>query len=277
MAFSINSNNSFSSNRIGNAQKSQIEAIQRLSSMLRINSAKDDAAGSAIIQRQTAQINGAYQGIRNANDGISLAQTAQGGLGEITSNLQRIRELAVQSANATTTHREAIQTEVNQLSQTNSQIAKSSSFGGQSLFPSEGNTISFQVGGSAESSHQIPVKLESLQGLNSISSDQGNHAIDLSTAKSSQLAIKQIDADLQTVAKQASNFGAIENRLGASISNAEQYSVNTQASRGRIADADIAKEVSNLIQAQVQEKAGIFAASQGNQSRKMVLNLLGGA
>lgn len=277
MAFSINSNNSFTSTSIGNAQKSQNEAIQRLSSMLRINSAKDDAAGFAIIQRQTAQINGAYQGIRNANDGISLVQTAQGGLGEITSNLQRMRELAVQSANATTSNRGAIQAEINQLSQANSQIAESSSFGGQSIFPSGGNNISFQVGGSAESNNQIPVNLEPLDGLNSMSSDQGNQTINLTTAESAQLAIEQIDADLEAVAKQASNFGAIENRLGAAISNAEQYSVNTQTSKSRIADADIAKEVSNLIQAQVLEKASIFATSQGNQSRKMVLSLLGGA
>lgn len=276
MAFSINSPNSFSSRSIGNAQKSQNDAIQRLSSMLRINSAKDDVAGFAIMQHQTAQIKGTNQGVRNANDGVSFSQTAQGGLGEITSNLQRMRELAVQSANATTTNRSAIQAEVNQLSQANTQISDSSAFGGQSIFPSSGKSISFQVGGNADSSNQISVNLESLDGLNSISSEQGENAIDLSTAESSQLAIVQIDADLEAVAKQASNFGAIENRLGAAISNAEQFSVNSQVSRSRIADADMAKEVSNMIKAQVLEKASIFAAVQGNQSKKMVMSLLGG-
>jgi len=276
MAFSINTN-SFSSTSIRNAQKSQNEAIQRLSSMLRINSAKDDVAGSAIIQRQTAQVNGANQGIRNANDGISFMQTAQGGLGEVTSNLQRMRELAVQAANSTTTDRGAIQAEVNQLSQANTQISGSSSFGGQSTFPSSAKSISFQVGGNADSSNQISVNLESLEGLNSVSSGQSGSGIDLSSAESAQLAIEQIDADLEAVARQASNFGAVENRLGSAISNAEQFSVNTQSSRGRIADADVAKEVSKMIQAQVLEKASIFAASQGNQSKKMVLSLLGGS
>jgi len=276
MAFSINSNNSFSSRSIGNAQKSQNEAIQRLSSMLRINSAKDDAAGSAIFQRQTAAINGSNQAIRNANDGISFVQTAQGGLEGVTSNLQRMRELAVQAANSTTTNRGAIQAEVNQLSQENTRLSGSSSFGGQSIFPSGGENISFQVGADAGDGNQISVNLNSLEGLNSVSSDQGGNAIDLSSAESAQLAIQQIDADLEAVSKQASNFGAVENRLSAAISNAEEYSINMQASRSRIGDADVAKEVSKMIQAQVLEKASIFAAAQGNQSKKMVLSLLGG-
>jgi len=275
MTFSINSNNSFASRSIGNAQKSQNEAIQRLSSMLRINSAKDDAAGSAIFQRQTAAINGSNQAIRNANDGISFVQTAQGGLGEVTSNLQRMRELAVQASNSITTDRGAIQAEVNQLSQENTRLSGSSSFGGQSIFPSDGENISFQVGADADSGNQISVNLNSLEGLNSVSSDQGGNAIDLSSAESAQLAIQQIDADLEAVSKQASNFGAVENRLSAAISNAEEYSLNMQASRSRIGDADVAKEVSKMIQAQVQEKASIFAAAQGNQSKKMVLSLLG--
>jgi len=276
MAFSINSNNSFSSRSIGNAQKSQNEAIQRLSSMLRINSAKDDAAGSAIFQRQTAAINGSNQAIRNANDGISFVQTAQGGLEGVTSNLQRMRELAVQAANSTTTNRGAIQAEVNQLSQENTRLSGSSSFGGQSIFPSGGENISFQVGADAGDGNQISVNLNSLEGLTSVSSDQGGNAIDLSSAESAQLAIQQIDADLEAVSKQASNFGAAENRLSAAISNAEEYSINMQASRSRIGDADVAKEVSKMIQAQVLEKASIFAAAQGNQSKKMVLSLLGG-
>jgi len=276
MAFSINSNNSFSSRSTGNAQKSQNEAIQRLSSMLRINSAKDDAAGSAIFQRQTAAINGSNQAIRNANDGISFVQTAQGGLEGVTSNLQRMRELAVQAANSTTTNRGAIQAEVNQLSQENTRLSGSSSFGGQSIFPSGGENISFQVGADAGDGNQVSVNLNSLEGLNSVSSDQGGNAIDLSSTESAQLAIQQIDADLEAVSKQASNFGAVENRLSAAISNAEEYSINMQASRSRIGDADVAKEVSKMIQAQVLEKASIFAAAQGNQSKKMVLSLLGG-
>jgi len=276
MAFPINSNNSFPSRSISSAQKSQNEAMQRLSSMLRINSAKDDAAGSAIFQRQTAQIRGSNQAIRNANDGISFSQTAQGELKQATSNLQRMRELAVQAANATTSNRGAIQAEVNQLSQENTRLSESASFGGQSIFPSNSKSISFQVGANADSSNQISVNLESLESLNSVNSEQGDNSIDLSSAESAQLAIKQIDADLEAVSSQASNFGAMESRLNAAISNAEESSINMQASRSRMGDADVAKEVSKLIQAQALTKASIFAASQGNQTKKMVLSLLGG-
>lgn len=276
MAFPINSNNSFPSRSISSAQKSQNEAMQRLSSMLRINSAKDDAAGSAIFQRQTAQIRGSNQAIRNANDGISFSQTAQGELKQATSNLQRMRELAVQAANATTSNRGAIQAEVNQLSQENTRLSESASFGGQSIFPSNSKSISFQVGANADSSNQISVNLESLESLNSVNSEQGDNSIDLSSAESAQLAIKQIDADLEAVSSQASNFGVMESRLNAAISNAEESSINMQASRSRMGDADVAKEVSKLIQAQALTKASIFAASQGNQTKKMVLSLLGG-
>lgn len=274
MAFSINSNNSFSSRNIANAQKTQKEVFQRLSSMLRINSAKDDAAGSAIYQRQTAQIRGTNQAIRNTNDGISFVQTAQGGLNQVTSNLQRMRELAIQSANPTVGDRSAIQAEINQLSQENNRLSESASFGGQSIFPSGGKTISFQVG--ANAGDQISVDLESLENLNSVGSDQGGNAINVSSAAASQAAIEQIDADLQAVSQQSSNFGAVENRFSAAISNAEEYSINVQESRSRIGDADVAKEISRLIQAQIKEKTGIASTVQANQSKKMVLALLGG-
>jgi len=277
MTFSINSGNSFSSRSIGGAQKTQNEVFQRLSSMLRINSASDDAAGSAIMQRQTAQIRGADQGIRNANDGISFVQTAQGGLGEISSNLQRMRELAVQAANGTANSgdRSAMQAEINQLSSANTDLSKSA-FGGQSIFPSGGKNVSFQVGPDAGAGNQISVDLSSLEDLNSVSSDQGGNAIDVSSAESATAAIEQIDADIEAVSRQAGKFGAVENRFNSAISNAEEFSINTQAARSRIGDADVAKEVSRLIQAQILEKASIASATQANQSKKMVLSLLGG-
>lgn len=277
MAFSINSNNSFFSRSIGKAEKNENEALKRLSSMLRINSAQDDAAGSAIFQRQTAEIRGANQAIRNANDGISFVQTAQGGLGQVSSNLQRMRELAVQASNSIVYDRGAIQAEMNQLSAENTRLSGSSSFGGQSIFPSNGETVSFQVGANADANNQIAVNLESLENLNSVSSDQGGSSIDVSSAASSQAAIAQIDADLEAVSKQASNFGAVENRFSAAIANAEEFSINTQAARSRIGDADVAKEVSKLIQAQLLKEIGLATTAQSNQSRKMVLNLLGGA
>ena len=274
MGISINSSNSFSSRSIADAQKTQKQVFQRLTSMLRINSAKDDAAGLAIYQRQTAQIEGSNQAIRNANDGISLSQTAQGGLEQVTSNLQRMRELAVQASNSIIGDRSSIQAEINQLSQENTRINESASFAGQSLFPSGGKSVTFHVG--ANTGEQISVNLDSLDNLNSTSSDQGTNSIDVSSAATAQSAIEQIDADLEAVSKQASNFGAVENRLSAAISNTEGYSINLQESRSRIGDTDIAKELSRLIQSQIKEQAGIASITQANQSKKMVLHLLGG-
>jgi len=276
MTFSINSTNNFSSRSIGNVQNKQKEAIERLSTMLRINSAKDDAAGSAIFQRQTSSIRGANQAIRNASDGISFVQTAQGGLSNVTDNLQRMRELAVQAANSTTTSRGALQAEVNQLSQENTRINETSSFAGQAVFPSESQNASFQVGADGGSDNQIAVELNSLDELNSVSSGQGGNAIDLSTAESAQLAIEQIDADLEAVSQQASNFGAVEGRFSAAIASAEEQALNTQVARSRIGDTDVAKELSKLIQAQILDKANTAVISQANQSKKMVLSLLGG-
>ena len=276
MSFSINSNNNFASIGINNAQKSQNSILQKLSSMHRINSAKDDVAGSAIMQLQTAQIRGTDQAIRNTNDGISLVQTAQAGLGQVSSNLQRMREIAVQAANGSNSagDRNALQSEMNQLSQANADIGGNSSFNGKLLFPSNSESVSFQVGANATAADQISVNLTSLDDLNSVAGGQGT-AIDVSQADSAQTAIEQIDADLAAVSQQASDFGAVENRFNASISNSESYSLNTQASRSRIADTDAAKQLSNLIQSQILEKSSIAVAGHANQSRALVLSLLG--
>ncbi|MDC9728223.1 MAG: flagellin [Methyloprofundus sp.] len=277
MGFSINSDNNFASIGINNAQKSQNSALQKLASMHRINSAKDDAAGSAIMQLQTAQIRGTSQAIRNTNDGVSLVQTAQAGLGEVTSNLQRMRELAVQAANGSNSagDRHALQSEMNQLSQANADITGNSSFNGQQLFPSESESVSFQVGANATASDQISVNLNSLDNLNSIPGGEGE-AIDVSQTDSAQTAIELIDADLAEVSQQASSLGATENRFHASISNSESYSINTQASRSRIADTDAAKQISNLIQSQILEQSSMAMAGHSKQSKQMVLSLLGG-
>ncbi len=273
MPISINPNSAFSIRQINQSASDQFNVIKRLSSFKRINSASDDPAGSAIIQRQSALINGTNQGIRNANDAISLTQTAQGGLDSITENLQRIRELAVQAANSTTTSRDAIQTEINQLSDENSRISETSQFNGQRLFPGSSQSLSFQVG--ANANDQVNVNLKSLDNLNSVNSEQNPASIDVSTAESAQQAIEKIDADLEAVSQQKSSFGAIENRFSASISNSETFSINTQSARSRIEDADVAKEVSKLIQSQILQKASIAAASQANQSKSNVLLLLG--
>ena len=277
MSFAINSTNNFASIGINNAQNSQSDAMKKLSSMYRINSAKDDAAGAAIVQLQTAQIRGTDQGIRNTNDGISLTQTAQAGLGQVTDNLHRMRDLAVQAANGTNSasDRNALQSEMNQLSQSNTDITGSTSFNGKLIFPSESESVNFQVGADASAADQISVSLNSLEGLNSVSGGEGA-AIDVSQADSAQTAIDQIDADLAAVAEQSANFGAVENRFSAAIENSQSYSINTQASRSRISDTDVAKQVSELLKSQILEKSSIAVAGHANQSRQMVLSLLGG-
>jgi flagellin len=276
MANSINAIQTPVARSLQSSQEQQNKAIQRLSTMLRINSARDDAAGIAIFDRLSADIIGSNQGIRNANDGISYMQTAEGGLGQMTDNLQRMRELAVQASNSTlsASDRSAIQAEVNQLSQSNAQITDSTSFAGQKVFQGGGQTLSFQVGPDAGAGNQIQAEVQSMDGLNSVQG--GSNGIDVSNVSSAQDAISRIDADLEAIAQQRASFGAVQNRLGAAISNAEEYSINSQAARSRIGDADVAKEMSRLIQGQILSQASTASYAQANQSRKMVLNLLGG-
>ncbi len=276
MANSINAIQTPVARSLQSSQEQQNKAIQRLSTMLRINSARDDAAGIAIFDRLSADIIGSNQGIRNANDGISYMQTAEGGLGQMTDNLQRMRELAVQASNSTlsASDRSAIQAEVNQLSQSNAQITDSTSFAGQKVFQGGGQTLSFQVGPDAGAGNQIQAEVQSMDGLNSVQG--GSNGIDVSNVSSAQDAISRIDADLEAIAQQRASYGAVQNRLGAAISNAEEYSINSQAARSRIGDADVAKEMSRLIQGQILSQASTASYAQANQSRKMVLNLLGG-
>ncbi len=266
MPFSINSENNFFLRSFSKIQNSQNVTFQRLASMNRINSAKDDPAGLAIVNRMTAEISAANQSVRNANDGISFAQTAQSGLIQITSNLQRIRTLTVQASNSVVGDRNAIQNEIDQLAQENIRITDSSSFNGQAIFPEDNKSVSFQVGSDSSADNQISVELKAVDSLNTV---------DVSSASKAQEAIGDIDAQIEQVSKQAANFGAIENRLGATIAVNESLSLNAQASRSQISDTDVAKEISELIKNQILEKANIAISAQANQSRKSILSLLG--
>ena len=266
MPFSINSENNFFLRSFSKIQNSQNVTFQRLASMNRINSAKDDPAGLAIVNRVTAEISAVNQSVRNANDGISFAQTAQSGLIQITSNLQRIRTLTVQASNSVVGDRNAIQNEIDQLAQENIRITDSSSFNGQAIFPKDNKSVSFQVGSDSNADNQISVELKAVDSLNTV---------DVSSASKAQEAIGDIDAQIEQVSKQASNFGAIENRLGATIAVNESTLINAQASRSQISDTDVAKEISELIKNQILEKANIAISAQANQSRKSILSLLG--
>ncbi|MFA6015647.1 MAG: flagellin [Gallionellaceae bacterium] len=275
-------------------------SLQRLSSGMRVNSAKDDAAGMAIASRMESQIRGLNQAARNANDGISLAQTAEGALASIQSNLQRMRELAVQAGNATSassTDMAAINNEFLQLAQENDRVIDATSFNGQQLFPIAGITLTFQVGADTNAAANGPnlISIDTTTTPVTLTSSYNNPAapsgaiataypaaaamtmgatgglVDQATA---QTAILNLDADIATIAGQRSTFGAVQSRFESIISNLQIASENTSASKSRIMDADYAAETAALTRAQILQQAGTAMLAQANQSPNTVLTLL---
>jgi len=242
-------------------------SLQRLSSGLRINSAKDDAAGLAISERMTSQIRGMNQAARNANDGISLAQTAEGALVEIGNNIQRIRELAIQSANATNsdTDREALQKEVEQLTNEITRIVEQTSFNGLKLLNGETDEWVFQVGANSEEDvDTITVSIELDLEVDA----------DISDAESARDSIEGLDTALQVVNTTRADLGAIQNRFTSVIANLQTSSENLSASRSRIQDADFAAETAALTRAQILQQAGVAMLAQANALPNNVLSLL---
>jgi len=256
-------------------------SLQRLSSGLRVNSAKDDAAGLYNIAIETAQIRGVDQAKRNASDGISFAQTAEGAMGEIDNNLQRIRELAVQSANGATSDaaRSGIQKEVDQLTQEVSRIVDTSNFNGTNLLKG-GTSVSFQVGADGASNNQVSLTLADFtaSGGNAISGycSSLTHAktIDVSTAGNASASIANIQSAITTVASTRTTMGAIQNRFEAVISNLGTYGENLTAARSRVQDADFAAETAKLSRAQILQQAGTAMVAQANSLPQTALTLL---
>ena len=245
--------------------------IQRLSSGLRINSAKDDAAGRAISQRMTTQVRGMDVAARNANDGISLAQTAEGALSSIGENMQRIRELAVQAANGTNSaeDRAALQKEVTQLSDEITRVKNNSSFNGTKLL--DGSTASFtiQVGADAGSDNQIDISTVDMTATATAVA-----ALDISSASGATAALTAIDTQLQTVNTARADLGAIQNRFSSVISNLQNSSENLSAARSRIQDTDYAKETAELTRTQILQQAGTAMLAQAKSVPQNVLSLL---
>lgn len=262
-----------SQNNLNKSQQALGSAIERLSSGLRINSAKDDAAGQAIANRMTAQIKGMTQAARNANDGISLVQTAEGNLNEINNNLQRIRELAVQSANASnsTEDRESIQVEVAQRLEEITRIAESANFNGTSLLDgSASGGLTFQVGANNDANND---RITIGSGALIDATDLGS-GVDVSSASGAQAAIDTIDSALKSVDDARGNLGAIQNRFESTITNLNNTVSNLSAARSRIEDADYAVEVSNMTRAQILQQAGTSVLAKANQVPQGVLSLL---
>jgi flagellin len=268
MALSVNTNMmSLNTQRaLSGTQTGLATAMERLSSGLRVNSAKDDAAGLAIASRMSAQARGMSVAIRNAGDAISLAQTAEGGLNEITNMLQRMRELAVQSANATngTTDRINLNAEYQALNTEITRQVGATKFNGLAVIGGDAGAQVFQVGANATDTITVTT------------ADMAAAAAggDILTAGASTTAIGAVDTALDLVTTNRATYGAVQNRFQSVIANLEVARENQTAASGRIMDADFAMETANLTRFQILQQAGTAMLAQANQAPQTVLGLL---
>jgi len=286
MAMTINTN-LFSMNAQRNTASTQSTlqtAMQRLSSGLRVNSAKDDAAGLAIAERMNAQVRGMNVASRNANDGISLAQTAEGALGKVTDSLQRMRELAVQARNSTNSDADkvSLDKEFGELSKEVQRVLGGTTFNGKNILGAQAGSQSFQVGANTTSDDTIDIVTTNLTTAATITTIAGTdntgagRAVIDSTADATAIGtvIDDLDAALDTINGERATLGASQNRFEAVIGNL-QVSVESQsAARSRIMDADFATETANLSRAQILQQAGGAMLAQANQLPQQVLTLL---
>ncbi|TMH31277.1 MAG: flagellin FliC [Betaproteobacteria bacterium] len=262
------------------SQASLATAMQRLSSGLRINSAKDDAAGLAIAERMNTQVRGMNVAVRNANDGISLAQTAEGALGKVGDSLQRMRELAVQARNSTNSDsdKDSLNKEFAQLQAEVARVLGGTTFNGKHILGSDAATLDFQVGANTTADDMISVTTSDM------STDAILTAVTVSTAVIDHTAtagdiktvIDNIDAALDEVNDTRATFGATQSRFDAVIANLQQAAEAQSAARSRIMDADYAAETAALSRAQILQQAGNAMVAQANQLPQQVLSLLRG-
>jgi flagellin len=275
MALSVNTN-MYSLNAQRNVAQSQSTlgtAMQRLSSGSRVNSAKDDAAGLAIAERMNAQVKGMGVAIRNSNDAIGLAATAESALAKVTDSLQRMRELAVQSANATNNDgdRTNLDAEFQQLGAEITRVLDSTKFNGKAILSADSGTLTFQIG--AGSSDTIDVTTEDMSGNADVTAVTGGG---ITSAANATTAMDNIDTALDTVTQERANYGAYLNRFESVIANLQTAQENQSAARGRIMDADFAAETANLSRGQILQQAGMAMLTQANAMPQQVLSLLRG-
>ncbi len=270
MAQTINTNvMSLTAQRnLSKSQSSLSTSMERLSSGLRVNSAKDDAAGLAIAERMNTQVRGMNVAIRNANDGISLAQTAEGGLQEVNNMLQRMRELAVQSKNGTnsTSDRANLDAEFTALNEEIGRIAETTVYNGQSVINSAGGSVSFQVGANNGAANSLTIALTEVTSI---------AAATVATVAGASGAISAIDSMIDDVTASRADFGAMQSRFESAINNLQVGMENQAAARGRIVDADFAVETANMTRSQILQQAGNAMVSQANSAPQSVLQLLG--
>jgi|KNS12BottometaT_FD_k123_98549_1 flagellin len=246
-------------------------SMERLASGMRINSAKDDAAGLQISNRLTSQINGLGVAQRNANDGISMAQTAEGALQESTNILQRMRELSLQAANGSNSaaDKDALQTEVVALNLELDRISETTSFGDQKLLNSV-QTFTFQVGSNVETADKITFDMVDVD-----STGLSVAAVDIGDGGDTDAAVTAIDAAIALVDSKRADLGAVQNRFSHTISNLANIQENVSASRSRIQDTDFATETAEMTKNQILQQAGTSILSQANQLPQAALSLLG--
>ena len=273
MALYVNTNTSSlnAQRQLFNSGNSLDTAFKRLSSGFRINSAADDAAGLQISNRLTSQINGLDQAARNANDGISLAQVAEGAMEEITNSLQRIRTLAIQSQNGinSSADRAALQKEVTQLKLEMSRIASTTQFGTQNLLAG-GFSAVFLVG--ANAGQNINVTLSRAGGYGT--SALGLSTLSVSTVGNASAALALIDSAIGIIDGTRADLGAIQNRFQATIRNLTNISENVSGARSRIRDTDFAKETAELTRTQILQQTSTTVLAQANQRPQAALSLL---
>ena len=310
MALYVNTNvSSLNAKRmLSNSTTSLDTTYKRLASGLRINSAKDDAAGLQISNRLTSQINGLEQGNRNAQDGISYAQTAEGAMDEMTTMYQRIRTLALQSANGTNSakDREALQQEVTQLCTEIDRISKDTTFGGEKLLDGSKGQVDFQVGADANQKISVSLALGAkkdqgfdIEGVATVAKNKAGAAVktdntadgartgfstdavskkkvfNIATAEDAQKVLENIDGFISTVDSKRAELGAVQNRLESTIRNQSNVSENVSDARSRIRDTDFATETANMTQQSIIQQASQSILSQANQRPQLALSLLG--
>jgi flagellin len=262
------------------SQSSLTTAMQRLSSGMRVNSAKDDAAGLAIAERMNAQVRGMNVAIRNANDGISLAQTAEGALSKVGDALQRMRELAIQSRNWTnsSSDKDSLNKEFAELQSEITRVLGGTTFNGKAILGADATTMDFQIGANTSTDDLISIATTNMTSATDISAVTVSTAVIDASASVGAIGtvIDNIDLALDLVNNTRATFGATQSRFDAIISNLQQSVENQSAARSRIMDADFAAETAAMSRGQILQQAGTAMVAQANQLPQQVLRLLQG-
>ncbi|HEK1684665.1 TPA: flagellin FliC [Pseudomonas putida] len=286
MALTVNTNTTSLGvqKNLSRASDALSTSMTRLSSGLKINSAKDDAAGLQIATRMTSQIRGQTMAIKNANDGISIAQTAEGAMQEQTNILQRMRELAVQSRNDSNSQqdRDALDKEFQSMLSEIDRIADSTQLNGKNLLDGTAGVMTFQVGSNTGTANQITVTLSAAMkttgagaALTALANKSITGANSTAAEQTFTAAISAIDAALQAINTNRADLGAAQNRLTSTINNLQNINENAEAARGRVQDTDFAAETAQLTKQQTLQQASTSVLAQANQLPSAVLKLLG--